>query len=267
MLKLYSTIFGQLLTNLYDWELSLHVDLSDDSRKYAPLDEEDKKRISYHLTVSTNMAHELGLDAAVALVERMWKRLEAGYSREDLYRDISDLRSRIEDQLKGRYFLFISPSLVQYYEQKQLFGQEVANAFPKAIDDIEGAGKCLAVGQGTACVMHLMRVMEVGLKALAKSLKIDYAPSWDGYLNKIQSKIDTKRKTKGVKWKRDEKFYRDVSGDLVSVKHAWRNPSMHVDRRYSTEEAEEIFKTVKAFMCKLAARMDENGQDLTWSST
>ncbi len=109
--------------------------------------------------------------------------------------------------------------------------------------------------------MHLMRVMELGLKALAKALKIPYAPSWESYLSQIQTKIGAKRKTKGVKWKRDERFFRDLSGDLISVKQAWRNPTMHIDRRYSKEEAEEIFKAVKSFMCKLVARMDENGQD------
>jgi hypothetical protein len=124
----------------------------------------------------------------------------------------------------------------------------------------------LALGQGTACVMHLMRVMEAGLKALGMALKIPYAPSWESYLAQIQTRIGSKHKIKRVKWKRDESFFRDLSGDLISVKQAWRNPSMHIDRRYSKEEAEEIFKTVKTFMRKLAARMNENGQDVAWLS-
>jgi hypothetical protein len=49
-----------------------------------------------------------------------------------------------------------------------------------------------------------------------------------------------------------EKFFRDASGDLISVKQAWRNPSMHIDRRYTPEEAQEVFKAVRTFMRKLA---------------
>jgi len=152
-------------------------------------------------------------------------------------------------------FLFVSPERVRYYQDATLFGQEVNDRFPKAIDDIEDAGKALALGLGTSCVMHLMRVMEEGLKALAKGLKIAYAPSWESYLTQINNKINAQRRTKGVQWRRDEKFYRDVSGDLMTVKIAWRNPTMHIERRYSAEEAEEVFRSVRALMRRLASSL------------
>jgi hypothetical protein len=180
---------------------------------------------------------------------------EAKYSNVALYRDVADLKSRIEDQVKGRVFLFVTPTRAQYYQQPDLFGAEVSERFPKAIDDIEDAGKCLALGLGTAAVMHLMRVMEEGLKGLATSLKIPYEPSWGSYLNKIQSKVSIKPKTKGVQWKRDARFYSDVSGDLLTIKQAWRNSTMHIERRYTPEEAEEIFKSVRALMQRLASKL------------
>jgi hypothetical protein len=138
-----------------------------------------------------------------------------------------------------------------------LFGQDVHDRFPSALDDIEGAGKCLALGEGTAGVLHCMRVMEVGLRALAGSLGIPYAPSWESYLSQISARIGAKHKTKGVKWKRDEKFYRNVSGDLLTVKQAWRNPTMHVGRKYSVEEADEVFKAVRTFMKQLGTKLCE----------
>ena len=103
--------------------------------------------------------------------------------------------------------------------------------------------------------MHLMRVMEVGLKALAASplLGIPYAPSWESYLRQIEAKIAQPHKQKPRLWKRYEAFFRDVSGDLISIKQAWRNPTMHVVRKYSTEEAQEILVAVKLFMERLAA--------------
>jgi hypothetical protein len=108
--------------------------------------------------------------------------------------------------------------------------------------------------------------MEVGLKALAKSIRIQHAPSWDGYLTKIYSKLEKRPRTRGVRWKRDEKFLREMSGDLIAVKQAWRNPSMHIERRYSKEEAEEIFIAVRTFMRKLAAKLNQDGKDVSWLS-
>jgi hypothetical protein len=169
---------------------------------------------------------------------------------------LDELINRIGDRLKSEYFLHVSPRMAQYYTPS-IFGQDVLDKFHVAADDIEGAGRCLALGEGTACVLHLMRVMEAGLKALAKALGISYAPSWESYLKQISVKIDGKHKTKGVRWKRDEAFFRDVSGDILTVKQAWRNPTMHVGRKYSPDEAEEIYRSVRSFMTRLASRLSQ----------
>ena len=64
-----------------------------------------------------------------------------------------------------------------------LFGTEVAARFPRAIVDIEEAGKCFALGRFTACVFHLMRVVEAGLAAISRSLNIvKHSPTWEAYL-------------------------------------------------------------------------------------
>jgi hypothetical protein len=166
---------------------------------------------------------------------------------------IAEMRTRLVDELAAREFLYIPPERVRFYDDPMLFGKDVNELFPLAIDDIEEAGKCLAVGQGTACVLHTMRVLEVGLKALAKSLNIPYAPSWESYLKQIADNIAMKHKNKTAKWKKDEKFYRDVSGDLLTVKQVWRNPTMHVDRKYSAEEAEQIFTAANSVMNRIAS--------------
>jgi hypothetical protein len=165
------------------------------------------------------------------------------------------LKERIEDDLEKVWFFRLSNGAEALYTNSQPFGSEVNDAFPGAIDDIEGAAKCLALEQGTATVLHLMRVMEVGLRALAKALGIPYAPSWESYLLQISTKIAAKHKTKGVKWKRDEPFFRDVSGDLITIKQAFRNPTMHVGRKYSPDEAREIYHAVCIFMQRLATRL------------
>lgn len=110
---------------------------------------------------------------------------------------------------------------------------------------------------GTACVFHMMRVMEVGLKALAKALGIPYAPSWESYLRQIDNRISAKHKTKGIKWKRDEAMFRNLHGDLQAIKIAWRNPTMHIVRSYSPEEAEDVYRAVRTFMKHLSKKFSE----------
>ena len=192
------------------------------------------------------------MPVSYAQIARIKNMTLVGVSLDELYAAFHDLHNRQEDELRSIMFFSINSSRVQYFLGAPLLGPGVSDRFSEAIDDIEGAGKCLALDQGTAAVLHLMRVMEVGLRALARVLGIPYAPSWEGYLQQIQARIATKHKTKKVKWKRDENFFRDVSGDLLTVKQAWRNPTMHVGRKYSADEAEEIFRAVRSFMQRLA---------------
>lgn len=251
MLRAYGEIFSRLTTLLYQIEIFTKGDDKNDL-----VTESDRVIIEHCVTVATNVSDELQMPSVFAKAERMWHALKGNtYNKAELNHDAEDLNSRLEDELKHLMFKPVLPRYSKYYSDKPLFGQKVFDKFPAAIDDVQGAGNCLALGEGTACVMHLMRVMEAGLKALAAGLKIPYAPSWESYLSQIQKKIDAKHKTKGVSWRRDEKFYRDVSGDLLTIKQAWRNPTMHIDRRYSQEEAEQIYLAVKPLLERLADKL------------
>lgn len=171
----------------------------------------------------------------------------------DAITHIRELRNRLQDDLQSQHFLYVPDDMVSYYQNAAaLFGDVTISRFPTIIDDAESAGHCLALGEGTACVLHLMRVMEVGLKALSSSLGIPYAPSWEAHLRHIEKNISEKSQNKTDDWKKDEPFYRDVSGDLMTVKQAWRNPTMHVGRKYGADEAKEIFNAVRNFLNRLA---------------
>ncbi len=169
-----------------------------------------------------------------------------------------ELRGRLVDELQGQFFFYLTRKEAIRWKDTQPFGGEVFEHFPSAIIEIEEASKCLALERSTAAVFHLMRAMEVALKATAGELGVAYAPSWEPYLKQIQDRIDQKWRKKGIKWKRDEPFFRDVLGHLQAVKVAWRNPTMHVINQYTLEQAEDIFNTVRVFMRHLATKLSEN---------
>lgn len=175
----------------------------------------------------------------------------------DFARALKELSARIMDEMQRRQYFYVHPDKAKYFGVKEAFGPEVAVAFPSAIVNIEEAGNCLALARGTACVYHLMRVMESGLKAASRALGIPYAPSWESHLLQIDARVNAKYRRKGVKWKRDEPFFRDVSAHLYSVKAAWRNPTMHIVRDYTPEQAEEIYQAVRMFIRHLATKLHD----------
>jgi hypothetical protein len=172
-------------------------------------------------------------------------------------KEIEILSKRIDDELRGREFFAIEHPHADYFAVRHPLGEAVGEAFPSIAVNAEEAAKCLALDRATASVFHLMRVMETGLKVTAGALGIPYAPSWESYLRQIDSRVQQKYRVKGVRWKRDEPFFRDVSAHLHAVKAAWRNPTMHVVRDYTPEQAEDIFRAVRIFMAHLATRLHE----------
>lgn len=173
---------------------------------------------------------------------------------------IQILRKRIDDELNNREFFVLEAGRARYFSDARPFGEEVFNAFPSATIDIEEAAKCLALDRYTACVFHLMRAVECALKATAKALSIDYAPNWDAYIKKINERVDADYKSKSGEWKASESFFRDVAVHLVSVKNAWRNPTIHVERDYTFEQARDVFQSVRIFMAHLSSGLGEESR-------
>lgn len=223
---------------------------------------QDRQRLLALLDRFDGQVKVLGARLTSMQLDRLVEALQGNtISWKGIVEHIEHIRSRMSDELSLINLYVMDPSRAAYYAPAEpRFGDEIDAKFKSANADVEGAGRCLAVGEATACVLHLMRVMECGLKALARALKIPYAPSWESYLKQISDKIALPRKKKGKAWIKKEVYFRDLSGDLVSVKQAWRNPTMHADRRYDIEQAEEIYRAVRTFMKRVASRMDEAGK-------
>jgi hypothetical protein len=60
----------------------------------------------------------------------------------------------------------------------------------------------------------------------------------------------------------DAELFDNAYAALAAMQNPWRNSTMHLDQKYTAEEARHIFEIVGGFMRKLASRMDENGHPL-----
>lgn len=169
------------------------------------------------------------------------------------------LRECLEIELGGREFFAVLRH-ADLLSSDMGFGSAVHDASPSASFDISEAGKCLALRRGTACVMHLMRALEVALGALAKDLGVENkSENWNTLLNRITEEIRSRNsKTHGEDWKeKDEPFYTEVATSFRLFKNAWRNHAMHARDKYSEDEAEKIYRSVKDFMQHLSERIAE----------
>jgi hypothetical protein len=161
-------------------------------------------------------------------------------------------------------FLQIKPSHSEYIDADtagSIFGYDVAESFPPAGFDILEAAKCLSLERYTASVFHLMRVLEIGLRAFAARFGIQADHSnWHPVIDEIQKAIrdmGTGQNTRPEDWRDQKEFFSQAASHFMLFKDAWRNYTAQARGKYTEEEAVRIFDNTRGFMQKLATRLHE----------
>jgi hypothetical protein len=180
-----------------------------------------------------------------------------GNAIERLAGQVSD---NIAKELSLREYFTLPSDKAKLYSAKNWFGDQVADAFPSTGYDANEALKCYALSRNTACVFHLMRVLEIGLISLAKHLSVPHAHSdWGNMINGIEGKINAidKDPNKPANWKDEREYLCQCISDFRTFKNAWRNYTAHARGKYDDEDAVEIMGSVKSFMRQISTRFTE----------
>jgi hypothetical protein len=215
-------------------------------------------------------AERLKIRSVSQQLARIWEYVDSGnLNAAGLHPMIVELNNRMIGELSVKECLMIDETAVKYYRQSQpSFGIEVQSKFPSASFEIDEAGKCLALNRSTASVFHLMRTMEIGVRAVARCLQISdpMKPAnrnWGIMLRRIwEDGISKKWPTAADRAAGDGAAFEALHASLDAVKNPWRDATMHVENKYTSDEAENIFAAVRGFMMRLASRCDEDGLPL-----
>jgi len=259
MLNFHAAKFVEVLNTLTDVDRALtsdHSFLAGKGQMIAPT-------LVKQLSWLKSQTESLGLPVTAAAVATALYGAEhvAQYDAEQVGREmrtrLQDVRSRLCDELRSKY-VFLVPA--KDHIGGPGFGDVVSAAFPSAEYDIVEAHKCLTFARTTACVMHMMRVLELGLIALANDLGLkSKSDNWHSIIRSVQEEISARNKgSHGDSWKDvDEPFYSEAVAHFRVLKNAWRNHSMHARSKYTEEEAEEIYVAARSFMKHLSERLSE----------
>jgi hypothetical protein len=165
------------------------------------------------------------------------------------------------NELEGIVFGFLPRSHGKYFNQSALFGESVGEKFRDAQYDIAEAGNSYAHGTYTACVFHLMRVLEIALHKVASDLGITFPTAlelenWQNIIEKIESEIIAreKRLPKGTAKSEEMQYYSEAAKEFRYFKNAWRNHVSHSRENYDVHDATKIMEHVRDFMRHLASK-------------
>ncbi|HLY04182.1 MAG TPA: hypothetical protein VKR31_00385 [Rhizomicrobium sp.] len=211
---------------------------------------------------------ELGAPITKMAVDDMLSGFsKRGFTYERIDHAYTDIQTTLNRELQRATILALTPDEGKLYKpERPLFGPNFADRFQtQGLFELDEAAKCRALGRPTAAVFHLMRIMEIGIRAVAKCLDIPdptkpVEKNWGAILKAVKAGIDKKWPNGAGRMKGDGALFEDLFASLDAVKNPWRNPTMHVENKYTDEEADYIFSAVRGFMSRVAHRLDENGE-------
>jgi hypothetical protein len=165
------------------------------------------------------------------------------------------------EEMSLRKYFEIRQDRTKYFIDTQVpFGEEVSSSFPSTTFDAGEAMRCYALGRSTACVFHLMRVLEIVLAVFARrfSIQSDHT-NWHNVIEGIEKAVRNmgSDQNKPSNWKDQQEFFSQAASNFMFIKDAWRNYTAHARAKYTEDEAETLLINVRAFTQKLAAQLHE----------
>ena len=166
---------------------------------------------------------------------------------------VAEFVGGVQAELCEHVFFRIPSDEKPFYDVIQLTTAAM-NAFPSAVPEIDNAGKCFALDQPTACVLHLMRSLETPLASLIAALNFTPSnPNWQTVINECEREI------RKLTDKADQEFYGEAAANFLYFKNAWRNHAMHGRDTYDKRQAFDMMMHVRGFMAVLSKRLCEPG--------
>jgi hypothetical protein len=210
----------------------------------------------------------IGMTHTAAIAQHTKKQLSSGkmlFKEAKLLFDC--LGAQAENEVSTVFIGYVPPDHAAFWDVKQPFGDKVYGCFPSARNDAVSAGNCYAVEQYDACVFYLMRVVEKGLRALAKERGIKKIGKthvdwneWGRIIGALRNKADEIDRD----WHRGRRkdmaleFYRGAIGELEAFKDAYRNYVMHDRFDYDQFQAGRVYHRVDEFMQRLSVHLSED---------
>lgn len=166
----------------------------------------------------------------------------------DILDEVRRIKTSFIYVLSKRWFYALNVQAAEHYGLVAAFGEQFWEKFKNARDDLEHAGNCLALGEGTACVMHLMRTMEIVIRDMGNRLNMtfDLKDTWGGILRDVDAKIE-EMPASALDEQQKKHQWSECRNYLWHVKRAHRDDSMHGARSYSPTEAKQVWDAMKDF--------------------
>lgn len=235
------------------------------TQENAPLlDDARRALIRNHLEYLARKCGELLLERAEARLGRIMLMLNRHYSRVELVQELEILLQAIEDDIRLEYFFHYRRDRGVLLLTWRGHWGTTTTAFPSAVNEIEEGIDCYGLEHNAACVFHMMRVAELGMRALARERGVSFPnhplewAEWENVIDQIdfKAKTATAGMPRGPQRDAARAFYTAAVAQLRAFKET-RNRIMHMRGSFDELDAQRAINQVRDFMNGLSAKIGE----------
>jgi len=234
---------------------------------FAKITDAERRRIEHNLEFGVaRYCRQLNLESAVKRLERTFRALRSTNDQtyETIEGELITLYEAIEDDLKTEYF-YHYPREKALLVVKNSEWTPTFRAFPsQAKPEAERGIDCYGLGHNVACIFHMMRVAELGMRALARERKVTFPhrplewAEWENVINLIDTKAKAASAdmTRGPALDAARAFYTAAIAQLRAFKET-RNRIMHMRGGFDELDARRAMTQVRDFMNGLSVKIGE----------
>jgi hypothetical protein len=207
------------------------------------------------------LCRKLGWQDLASQAKRLMERAEEGQRGEIMMALVEDLRVAFQDKSYDLQVVAVEERDSGLFRSAAtiLAGEQILDKFPISAEELNLAGRALALGLSTAAVSHAMRSVEASLHGLAKVLGVSFpAPvelqDWAVITEKINSEISKLKDQSRSQQKTDQ--LTSLSELLLPAncfRLAWRNHVQHAREKYEESEARPVLVHVGEYLKALSA--------------
>jgi hypothetical protein len=189
------------------------------------------------------------------------------YSRAELVQELEVLLQAIDDDIQLEYFFHYRRDRGVLLLMWRGHWAPTIAAFPSAVTEIEEGIDCYGLEHNAACIFHMMRVAELGMRALAREREVSFPnhplewAEWENVIDQIDSKakVATAGMSRGPQRDAARAFYTAAVAQLRAFKET-RNRIMHMRGSFDELDAQRAMNQVRDFMNGLSAKIGEKSR-------
>jgi hypothetical protein len=233
--------------------------------EHARLSDADRERLTSNLQGVEQECAQLGLGNADNRLGRIFTdlRLETP-TYAALMRELRTLHEAIEDDIRTEYFFHYRRDRALLFPRIPADWLPTLRQFKSSTKEIEKGIDCYGLEHYAACVFHMMRVAEIGMRALARERQVSFPrhplewAEWENVIDQIDKKARDAANgiQRGPARDAVRTFYTTAVAQLRAFKET-RNRIMHMRGEFDELDAERAINQVRDFMNGLSAKIDE----------